>query len=130
MLAYLLVAVGGALGSVARFWCAGMVARLAGEALPWGTILVNVTGSILIGFVAAFSLPQARFLVPPAARIFLMVGFCGGYTTFSAFSLQTFSLMQEGAFLRAGANVILSVLLCLVGVWLGHLAGVSLNASS
>jgi CrcB protein len=128
MPSYVLVAIGGALGSVARFWCSGLVARLAGETFPWGTMAVNVVGSLIIGFAAALSAPEGRFLVPPEARTFVMVGFCGGYTTFSSFSLQTFALMQEGEFLWAAGNIVLSVLLCLVGVWLGYLAGASLNA--
>lgn len=123
----LLVAVGGALGSVARYWCSGLVARLFGESFPWGTVVVNVAGSFAIGLVAALALPEGRFLLPTNARLFLMFGICGGFTTFSSFSLQTLNLMRDGEWFLAGANVSLSLVLCLVATWIGLLAGVILN---
>src|SRR3954454_7971613 len=83
---YLWVAIGSALGGVARYWCSGLVARLAGETFPWGTIRVNILGSFVIGFAAALSRPEGRFLIPFEARLFIMVGLCGGYMTFSSFS--------------------------------------------
>ncbi|MGO1075149.1 fluoride efflux transporter CrcB [Inquilinus sp. CA228] len=116
---YLWVAAGSALGGMARYWCSGFVAERAGEAFPWGTLIINVLGSFVIGLFGGLTGPDGRFLVSPEVRIFVMVGLCGGYTTFSAFSLQTLALMQEGEWARAGANVGLSVVLCLIAVWLG-----------
>jgi CrcB protein len=124
---YLLVALGGAIGSVARFWCSGLVANALGQTFPWGTLLVNIVGSFVIGFTATLTGPDGRLFVPSDARTFVMVGFCGGYTTFSSFSLQTLSLMQDGEWLQAGWNVVLSVVLCMISVWLGHVAAASLN---
>ncbi len=122
MLGYLAVAAGGALGSVARYWLSGAVAQRFGETFPWGTILVNISGSLVIGFFATLTGPEGRWLVNPAFRQqFFMLGLCGGYTTFSSFSLQTLNLLEDGQGLAAGANVVLSVVLCLAAVWLGHL---------
>src|SRR5215207_6417081 len=113
MLAYLWIAIGGALGSVTRYWFSGVVARQFGETFPWGTLLVNVTGSFAIGFFATLAAPTGRWLEHPSGRQFLITGICGGYTTFSAFSLDTLNLMQNREWLHAGANVGLSVVLCL-----------------
>jgi CrcB protein len=120
MLTYIWIAMGGALGSVARFWLSGVVANRFGETFPWGTLIVNVSGSFVIGFFATATGSESRWLVSPTFRQFFMIGICGGYTTFSAFSLQTLNLIREGEFLHASANVLLSVLLCLAGVWFGH----------
>ncbi|HWA63379.1 MAG TPA: fluoride efflux transporter CrcB [Caulobacteraceae bacterium] len=128
MATYLWIAIGGALGSVARYGCSALVANWFGQAFPWGTLIVNVAGSFVIGFFAAMTGPDGRLLVSPDMRQFVMVGICGGYTTFSSFSLQTLTLAQDGAFVRAGANVVASVALCLVSVWLGHACAQSLNA--
>ncbi len=121
------VALGGALGSVARYWCSGVVARAMGETFPWGTLIVNVSGSLVIGFIATVSGPDGRFLIPPEARQFMMVGILGGYTTFSSFSLQTLSLARDGEWLLAGANIVGSVVLCLIAVWVGHMLAVMVN---
>lgn len=127
MLNYVWVGLGGAVGSVARFWASGFVARHFGETFPAGTLVVNVTGSFLIGFFATLTGPEGRWLVSPGARTFFMVGICGGYTTFSSFSLQTLSLARDGEWFQAGANAVLSTGLCLAAVWLGHVAAASLN---
>jgi CrcB protein len=119
---YLWVAIGSALGGIARYWCSGIAARLIGEWFPWGTLIVNVVGSFVIGLFAALSAAEGPFLIKPELRIFVMVGICGGYTTFSSFSLQTFALIREGQWLWAGANCMLSVLLCILAVWSGYLA--------
>jgi fluoride exporter len=119
---YILVAIGSALGGMARYWCSDAAARLFGEWFPWGTLIVNVTGSFIIGIFAALSATESRFLIPPEARIFVMTGLCGGYTTFSSFSLQTFALWRDGEWLWAGANCLLSLVLCLFAVWLGYVA--------
>jgi CrcB protein len=128
-LSYFWVAFGGALGGVGRYWLSGIVATRLGERFPWGTLVVNLSGSLLIGFLAALNLPEGRFHLAPTTRQFLMVGLCGGYTTFSSFSLQTLTLLQEGEWLQAGGNVFLSVTLCLFGVWLGFLLGAALNST-
>ena len=127
MLTYLWVAIGGALGSVSRFWLNGIVSRHFGETFPWGTMIVNVTGSVLIGFFATLTAVDGRFFAPASVRTFFMVGLCGGYTTFSSFSLQTLNLANDGQWSRATANVLLSVILCLAGVWLGFAAANQLN---
>ena len=115
MNAYFLVALGSALGGVLRFWLAAMMGDKLG-APHLGTVFVNVTGSFIIGFIAALGpLPWKQQL--------LMVGILGGYTTFSSFSLQTLELAHEGRWATAGANVVLSVVLSLVAVALGHLCG-------
>jgi CrcB protein len=124
---YFWIAVGGALGSVGRYWFSGFIAERFGETFPWGTILVNVSGSFVIGFFATLTAPDGRLLVGSTARQFVMVGICGGYTTFSSFSLQTLNLVRDGEWLRAGGNVVLSVVLCLVAVWIGHVLAASVN---
>ncbi len=124
---YVWVALGSALGGMARYWCSGAAARLFGETFPWGTLIVNVAGSFIIGLFATLTGPDGRFLVPPETRIFVLVGFTGGYTTFSSFSLQTLTLTLEGEWFRAGANILLSVVACLVSVWAGHVAAVGIN---
>ena len=129
MLAYLWVALGGALGSVGRFWLTGLVTTTRfGETFPLGTLLINVTGSFAIGFVATLTGPEGRWLAPASFRPFFIYGVCGGYTTFSSFSWQTLELVQRGEWLRAGANIVGSVVLCLVAVWLGHLLATSFNS--
>ena len=128
LLIYLWIAIGSALGGVARFWLSGFVADRIGQTFPWGTIIVNVTGSFVIGFFDTLTGPDGRLLVGSTARQFVMIGICGGYTTFSSFSLQTLTLAQDGEWLWAGANVVLSVVLCLLVVWLGHVAAAALNS--
>jgi fluoride exporter len=128
MLSYLWVALGGALGTTARYWLSGVVARSVGETFPWGTLVINVTGSFVIGFFGALTGPDGRVFVGSTARQFVMIGVCGGYTTFSSFSLQTLNLMNDGEWLQAGANVVLSVLLCMIAVWAGVVLAGSINA--
>jgi CrcB protein len=125
---YLWIAVGSALGGMARYWCSGAAAALLGETFPWGTLLVNVLGSFIIGLFATLTEPDGRLLVSTHVRQFVMIGFLGGYTTFSSFSLQTLNLVQQGEWLAAGWNVAGSVILCLAAVWLGHVAAAHLNA--
>ncbi len=121
---YLYIALGAGLGGVLRYWCSGMAVRLGADTFPWGTMFINVAGSTFIGFFAAITGVQGRLLVPPNARLFVMTGICGGFTTFSTFSLETLRLMQDRQWGAAAANIALSVGLCLLGVWLGHqLAG-------
>lgn len=124
---YLWVALGSALGGMFRYWCSELVAHSWGEAFPWGTLIINVIGSFIIGFFAAITGPDGRFMVASDMRIFVMVGLCGGYTTFSAFSLQTLNLAREGQIIYAGLNIMLSVLLCLISVWLGYMMASVIN---
>lgn len=127
MQSYFWIAVGSALGGIARYWCSGVAARLIGETFPWGTLIVNVVGSFVIGFFATLTGPEGRIFVGSTARQFVMVGFCGGYTTFSSFSIQTLELVQDGEWLQASGNIVGSVILCLVAVWIGHALAVTLN---
>jgi fluoride exporter len=124
---YVWIAIGSALGGVARYWSTGLVAQTIGSTFPWGTMIVNVIGSFVIGWFAVMIGPDGRFMVSAEMRQFVMVGICGGYTTFSSFSMQTFSLLQDGEFIQAGFNIILSVVLCLVFVWLGYIFATYLN---
>ena len=117
---------GGALGTGARFWASGLVAERFGEVFPLGTLFVNVTGSFIIGFFAALTDPQGPVLVSPRVRQFVMIGVSGGYTTFSSFSLQTLELARDGDWLRAGFNSVLSLICCLVAVWLGRIVALML----
>ena len=123
---YLLVAAGGAIGSVARAWVGLTVGRLLGMSFPWGTMLINVVGSAVIGIVAATALASTRSVMTSEIRVFLMVGFCGGFTTFSSFSLQSFELLRDGRMGAAFANIVLSVGLCLIATAAGYLGTVSL----
>jgi fluoride exporter len=118
---YLWIAVGGALGSMARFWLAAFVATLLGPQFPWGTILINIVGSFVIGFFATFTGPGGRLIASFNTRAFVMVGICGGFTTFSAFSLQTLDLARANHWAQAGGNILLSVVACLLAVWAGHM---------
>jgi len=127
MAAYIWITVGSALGGIARYWCSGVIANAFGATFPFGTLIVNVVGSFIIGFFATLTGPDGRVFVPSEYRLFVTVGFCGGYTTFSSFSLQTLTLMQDGEWLHAAANIVSSVALCLLAVWLGHIAAASLN---
>ena len=125
---YLWIALGSALGGMARFWCTGVMARLIGETFPWGTLFVNVLGSLIIGFFATATAPDGRLFVGAEMRQFVMIGLLGGYTTFSSFSLQTLSLLNDGEWLYAGLNIGLSVIVCLLAVWIGHSIAVHYNA--
>jgi fluoride exporter len=124
---YLFVGLGSALGGVSRFWLSGFVAQRLGETFPFGTLVVNVSGSFAIGLFAALTGPDGRWLVNLRFSQFFMAGVCGGYTTFSSFSLQTLNLIREGQWQQALANVALSLVLCLLAVWLGHVTGQALN---
>ena len=128
-MAYLAVGIGSALGGMGRFWLAGIIGQRFGVSFPWGTILVNISGSFVIGLLAALSSSEGRLhpKLSPLAAQFFMVGICGGYTTFSSFSLQTLKLIQAGSVSQAGANIALSVIACLVAVWAGYLVGQVFN---
>jgi len=117
----LVVALGSALGGVARVWATVLVGRLAGEGLPWGTLTVNVVGSLMIGLVASLSAPEGRWLAHPLTKQFFLLGVFGGFTTFSAFSLQTLNLLRDGEVVKAAAYVGASAVLCVLAAWAGHL---------
>ena len=129
-IAYLWVALGGALGSVTRFWLNGAVAERF-VTFPMGTLVINVTGSFLIGVIGAYASPEGRLdsQTRAFATQFLMIGICGGYTTISSFSWQTLNLLRDREWLYAGGNILLSVVLCMVAVWLGWLLGSVLNST-
>lgn len=119
--------VGSGCGGIARYLLGGLIATTVGETFSWDTLLINITGSFLIGFFATITGPDGRLLVSPVIRQFVIIGFCGGYTTFSSFSLQTLNLAHDGDFLHAGANIVFSVAFCLLAVWLGFIAATACN---
>ncbi len=125
----LAIALGGAIGTVTRYFLAIVASPISGM-LPWGTILINILGSFTIGFFGTLTLSHGRYPAPEIARLFVMVGFCGGFTTFSSFSLQTLDLLRAGSLGRASINVAGSVFLCLVAVSVGHFAGAALNGGA
>lgn len=124
---YLWISIGSALGGMSRYFCSTIITSSIGGSFPFGTLIVNIIGSFIIGFIATMTGPDARLIINPEMRQFLMVGFCGGFTTFSSFSLQTLNLARDGDFFSAGLNVVLSVILCLASVWLGYIAATTLN---
>lgn len=117
---YFLIALGSALGGVSRFAISGLAARHWGETFPWGTLLVNIVGSFVIGFFATFTEPGGRIFVSGSTRQFVMTGILGGFTTFSSFSLQTLALARDGEWFLSAGNALGTMALCLIAVWLGH----------
>lgn len=115
----LVVMLGGALGTLARYVVSVLALPISRD-LPWGTILINVTGSFAIGLFGTLTLAQGRYPASETLRLFVMIGLCGGYTTFSSFSLQTLDLMRNGAMVRAGVNIAASVALCVAATAAGH----------
>ncbi len=124
---YFWIFLGSGLGGFARFALNGLVSHRFGETFPWGTFIINVSGSFVIGFFNTLTSPDGRFLVGPTARQFVMTGILGGFTTYSSFSLQTLTLAREGEWLYAGANATGTFVVCFIAVWLGHLSAASLN---
>ncbi len=126
-MAYLWVAIGGALGTMARFWLANTMAVLTGAEFPWGTLIINILGSFVISFFGMLTGTAPRFAVSYDTRVFVTVGLCGGFTTFSSFSLQTIELLRTGQAGRAGIYIAASVILCLaacaLGFWLATVLG-------
>ncbi|SDH88783.1 camphor resistance protein CrcB [Bradyrhizobium sp. Rc2d] len=125
---YLYVAAGGAIGSVGRYWVGLVAARAGGEAFPWGTILINIVGSFIIGFFSTLTLPSGPLPASADLRTFVIVGVCGGFTTFSSFSLQTLALLRAGDWVGAMGNVLMSVVLCIAAVTLGHALATRIGA--
>ncbi|MFY9288005.1 MAG: fluoride efflux transporter CrcB [Alphaproteobacteria bacterium] len=126
---YLFLALGGAIGTMARYGISVMALPLSRQ-LPFGTIIINILGSFIIGFFGTLTLASGKYPISENLRLFVMVGLCGGFTTFSAFSLQTLDLLRSGAFLRASMNIILSVALCIGAVALGHIIASQLNGGA
>ena len=126
----LAVMAGGAAGSLLRYLISVWIAARWGDTFPWGTLFVNVAGSFGIGLFSGLTTDEGMLLVPPLVRVFVMVGIFGGFTTFSSFSLQTLGLVQDGEWAVAGGNILLSVILCLAAVWLGHVSAASFNQIS
>ena len=116
---YLWVALGSAIGGVLRYALSRLMEPVSGG-IPWGTVVVNILGCFVIGYFGTLTLAGGRYAEPPELRIFVMVGICGGFTTFSSFSLQTFDRLRDGHWGQALANVVLSVILCLLAVAAGH----------
>ena len=121
MIQAIAIASGGAVGALLRFWVSTWVYARLGRDFPWGTLAVNVVGSLLMGLL--YILLIERLSVPPVWRAALLVGLLGAFTTFSTFSIETLNLIEDGALLRALMNILLSVTLCLFGAWLGVLLG-------
>jgi CrcB protein len=124
---YLMVGLGSSLGAVARYFCSQTLIHLAGPVFPWGTLAVNVIGSFVIGLYASLTEPDGRIFASPARRQFVLAGFCGGFTTFSIFSLETLRLAAAARYDLAAANIVASIVLWLVAVWFGHRVGRRIN---
>jgi fluoride exporter len=118
---YLMVAIGGALGSVLRFWVGDYVSNRMGTRFPYGTFIINVTASFLVGLILTLLADRAHW--SPNWRYFIPIGFIGGYSTFSTFEYETFRTFQDGEVLMAGLNIVLSVIVGFVSVWLGVITG-------
>jgi CrcB protein len=116
---YLWVALGSAIGGVLRYAIARAMEPIS-TGFPWGTVVVNILGCFVIGYFGTLTLAGTKYAEPPELRIFVMVGICGGFTTFSSFSLQTFDLLRSGAWGRALGNILVSVVVCLIAVAAGH----------
>jgi len=119
--ALILIAMGGALGAVLRYGASLSVYSLLGRGFPYGTLFVNVSGSLLMGLLSVIMLE--RFNIDPEWRAAVLVGVLGSFTTFSTFSIETLNLLEQGDVMRATANIVLSVLVCLVAVWFGVIIG-------
>ncbi|HZI88301.1 MAG TPA: fluoride efflux transporter CrcB [Pyrinomonadaceae bacterium] len=121
MIKLLLIGSAGFIGTLSRYWLSGLIAKRYGETFPLGTLVVNLVGCFLVGML--FYLLQERFMVNQTMRTVVMIGFLGGFTTFSSFELQTFTLLQNGEFGLAALNAGLSNLIGLVFVWAGYTLG-------
>lgn len=125
----LVVILGGAIGTFMRYLVSVLALPISRD-LPWGTIIINITGSFIIGLFGTLTLASGRFPVSENLRLFVMIGVCGGYTTFSSFSLQTLDLLRGGATVRAALNIVLSVVLCVAAVACGHLIAAHFNGGA
>jgi CrcB protein len=125
----LIVMAGGALGTLARYLIGVAALPISGQ-LPWGTIIINILGSFIIGLFGTLTLASGRHPLSEDLRLFVMIGFCGGFTTFSSFSLQTLDLMRNGGLDRAAINVVASIVLCIAAVAAGHAVGAHFNGGA
>ena len=121
-MSYLWVTIGSALGGLLRYTLTRLTLSIDATGFPYGTVFINIVGSFVIGYFGTLTLHSGRFAVSSNLRLFVMVGICGGFTTFSSFSLQTFELARTGSWGRALVNVVASVVLCLTAVAAGHRA--------
>jgi CrcB protein len=121
MTKYLIVALGGALGSMLRFWAGGYVGNRLGTRFPYGTFVINITASFLIGFIMTLLAERGHW--SPNWRYLIPIGFLGGYSTFSSFEYETFRVFQDGELLIAGLNIVLSLAVGFFSVWLGVITG-------
>lgn len=119
MLKYALVSLGAAIGGALRYWLSNYVYKFLPETFPYGTLAVNVLGSFLVGFFIFYL--SDREIISSNLKLFLTVGFCGGFTTFSTFSLETMNLFRDSEFILAGFNIMLNLFLCLLGVYLAYI---------
>lgn len=124
---YMAVALGSAIGGTARWLLSEWMQAWAVGGFPWGTLFVNVTGSLLIGFYAALTAPEGRLLAGPRQRHFVMTGICGGYTTFSIFSLETLQMAQAGRLALSGLHLSISLAAWLLAVWTGYALATRMN---
>jgi len=122
MINTLLIFLGAGLGGVSRYWISNITYDFLGRQFPYGTLIVNISGCFLMGFLFTLLLERFAGMGAPL-RAFLLIGFLGGYTTFSSFSIETLNLFESGAFLSASLNVLLSIILCLAATWLGIVGG-------
>lgn len=129
LLTCLLIMLGGAIGTLLRYLISVLTTSSPHE-LPWSTIGINIAGSFVIGFFGTLTLSNGRFPVSENVRLLVMVGICGGFTTFSSFSLQTFELLRNGYMVRAAINVVGSVVLCICAVVLGHVVAANFNGNA
>lgn len=129
MQTYFWIFMGGGMGSVLRFALSNWISHKSGQIFPLGTLAVNVSGCFAIGILVVLTQPEGKWMLPVIPRQAVILGLLGGYTTFSSFSLQTLNLARHGDWLYAGLNVLGSVSLCLIAVWLGFLLGQTLNRS-
>lgn len=114
---YLWIAVGAVVGASARYFLSGLVARNFSATFPYGTLLINLTGSLVLGFFLVYS--TERVLLDPRWRLLVAIGFCGSYTTFSSYAFESFALMEQGQWLMMGLNILTSNVLCLAAVLAG-----------
>jgi CrcB protein len=119
MLNYLLIGLGAAIGGVLRFWLSNYTYKFLPETFPYGTLFVNVSGSFILGLIIFYF--SEKELLSAQLRIFLAIGFCGGFTTFSTFSLETINLLRESQYWFSFLNIMLNIFLCLLGMYLAYL---------
>ncbi|RPI73250.1 MAG: fluoride efflux transporter CrcB [Ignavibacteriales bacterium] len=119
MLNYLIVSLGAAIGGAARYWLSNAVYKFFPASFPYGTFAVNLTGSFILGLIIFFL--DEKELISNQIKIFLTIGFCGGFTTFSTFSLETFNLIRDSQYFLAAINIILSVVVCIAGIFLAYI---------